>query len=58
MANDVANDGVVLEYINQDLLQRGVYEAKCIYFMTSNAARAYVNIYGEDCNIYWCKKTI
>ena len=57
-ANDVVNDGVVLEYINQDLTQQDVYEAKCVYFMTPNAARAYINLHGENCNIYWCRKTI
>ena len=58
MANDVVNDGIVLEYINQNLLQQGVYEAKCVYFIIPDAARAYVNLHGKDCNIYWCRKTI
>lgn len=58
MGNDVVNDGIVVEYINQNLLQQGVYEAKCVYFMTSNAARAYINLHGENYNTYWCKKTI
>ena len=48
----------MLEYIDQNLLRQGVYEAKCVYFMTPNAARAYINLHGENCNIYWCSKII
>ena len=52
-ANDVVNDGIVVEYDsnNED-------ENRCEYFTMLDAARAYITIHGECCNIYWCRKTV